>query len=173
MATTERPTVVGVFADRRQAEAAVEELGRAGVGQEQIGLVVRETPPPAPAGTVEVGAENGAAAGAVTGGILGALLGAAVALTLPGAGPVLAAGILAGVLGGGSLGIAAGGLVGALIGLGFSEEESEFYQGELQSGRALVIVKTEGRSAEVATILRRHGALERAATTSSPVGPTA
>ena len=42
MTETERPTVVGVFEDRRQAERAVGELRRVGFRDEQVGLLVRE-----------------------------------------------------------------------------------------------------------------------------------
>jgi hypothetical protein len=161
MTTQERPTVIGIFLDRTQAERAVEELRRSGFRQDQIGVVVRDEEPPTGL-TVEadVRAEKGAATGAVAGGILGSLLGAATAVLLPGFGPVLVAGILAGVLGGGTIGITTGGLIGALVALGIPEDEAHHYERAFHAGHALVTVQTEGRSAEAVAVLRRQGAVE-------------
>jgi hypothetical protein len=161
MAALERPTVIGIFPDRGQAERAVEELRRSGFRRDQIGVVVRDEQPPTGL-TVEgdVRAEKGAATGAVAGGILGSLLGAATAVLLPGFGPVLAVGILAGVLGGGTIGITTGGLIGALVALGIPEDEAQHYERAFHGGHALVTVQTEGRSAEAVALLRRQGAIE-------------
>src|SRR5947209_20026131 len=103
--------VVGVFADRAEAERAVDDLVRAGFTTDQIGVVVRggEAAHTRPVVQADVTPEEGAAAGAVTGGVLGTLAGVGVALTIPAVGPALALGILAGVLGGATLGIAGGG----------------------------------------------------------------
>jgi hypothetical protein len=166
MATTNIPPAVGLFADRAQAEQAVEALHRAGFAPEQIGVVVRDGGTPAetaPVVDADVRPEQGAAAGAVTGGVLGTLLGAGIAMTLPVVGPALALGVLAGALGGATLGITGGGLVGALLGLGISQEEASYYQEEFVRGRTLVTVRANGRRDEALAILKRHGALERAA----------
>jgi hypothetical protein len=168
MIASERPTVVGVFRDRGDAEQGVEALRRAGFGPEQIGVLVRdEARREGVTVKADVRAEEGAATGAVTGGILGGLLGAAVAGAIPGVGPVLATGILAGVIGGGALGIATGGLIGALIGMGVPEEEAHYYEREFQAGRILVTVRSDGRRDEAVAILRRHGAYD---VETAPVG---
>ncbi len=156
-----RPTVVGVFQDRAEAERAVESLHSAGFRADQIGVLVRdERGAEGVSVKADVRAEQGAATGAVAGGLLGGLLGAAVAVIIPGVGPTLAVGILAGLLGGGTLGIATGGLIGALIGLGIPEEEAHYYEREFHAGRTLVTVRADGRATEAVAILRRHGAYD-------------
>lgn len=161
MNAPERPTVVGLFHDRGDAERAVEALRGAGFRQDQIGVLVRDGGQPGGVTLkADVRAEQGAATGAVAGGLLGGLLGAAVAVVIPGAGPALAAGIIAGLLGGGALGITTGGLIGALIGLGVPEEEAHYYEREFRAGRTLVTVKPDGRRPEAVAILRRHGAYD-------------
>jgi hypothetical protein len=151
-------TAVGVFADRGQAEQAVEELRRSGFGADQIGFLTPdapsglETPPLPPSTKAEEGAAAGAAAGAAFGGLLGAALASAF---IPGAGPVIAGGLLAGVIGGAVTGLAGGGILGALIGLQIPEEEARRYEREFHSGRTLVTVRAEGRYEEAADILRR------------------
>ena len=155
-----RSTVVGVFESRDAAERAVDALQQAGFRPDQVGFAMRG------GGDVPVGATdtvegNNAGAGAATGAILGGLLGAAAALLIPGIGPVLALGTLGGsVLTGAVAGGALGALAGALIGMGIPEEEARYYQGEFESGRAVVTVKAEARAAEAEEIMRRFGAYD-------------
>ncbi len=148
MTTYERSTIVGVFENRVQAEAAIRDLQSAGFRDDQIGFVVRndQAREEAPE-TVEHGTEaaSGAAAGAVA------------SLLIPGFGPAIAGGILAATVGGVVIGAATGGLFGALIGLGVPEEEARYYEGEFQSGRTLVTVKADGRQQEAYNILHRNG----------------
>jgi nucleotide-binding universal stress UspA family protein len=160
---TERPTVVGVFEDRRQAERAVGELRRAGFPEDRIGLVAREG---AAAETDLAGcdtntrAEEGMTAGVLTGGAAGALAGAVAAGLIPGVGPVVAAGVLAGAFGGAAIGGATGGILGTFVGMGIPEDEARLYECELLAGRALVTVRADGRAAEAIGILRRFGAYD-------------
>jgi hypothetical protein len=155
---TEGMTAVGVFADRSQAEQAVEELHRNGFAAEQIGFLTPDAPsgietPSLPPGTK---AEEGAAAGAAVGAAFGGLLGAALATAfIPGVGPVLAGGLLAGAIGGTLTGLAGGSILGALIGLRIPEEQARHYEREFHSGRTLVTVRAGGRYEEAVTILRR------------------
>src|SRR5919197_5408572 len=163
MATTQRPTVVGVFDDRADAERAVEELHRAGFRDDQIGYAAHggemaeggtdwQTAGPGEAG-------EGAAKGAVTGGVIGAILGALATGLIPGIGPVIAGGLLAGIIGGAAVGAAGGGLLGGLVGsMGVPEEEARYYDEEFRAGRTLVTVKADGRYDEARSLLRRHGA---------------
>jgi len=44
-----------------------------------------------------------------------------------------------------------------MTGLGVSEEEAQFYEKELHSGRAIVAVKAGGRACDAANVLRKHG----------------
>src|SRR5262249_36416411 len=136
---------IGTFADRRVAEHFVDELRRAGFGEEQIGVVMPGGSPPPPA----EGDTN--LAGALTSGAVGAFAGLALAVgLLPGVGPVMAGGLLAGSLGG----AAVGGVLGSLLAHGLSEEEARHHEGQLRDGRSLVVVQAAGRTAEALAILR-------------------
>ncbi|MEX2175661.1 MAG: hypothetical protein WD872_14955 [Pirellulaceae bacterium] len=103
-------------------------------------------------------ADQAATVGAVAGGVLGSALGGLAAVSIPGAGPLLAADLLAGILGGGASGAVGGGLLGALVGLGIPEKEARYYERVFQDGDALVIVRATSRSAEASAILSRNGA---------------
>jgi len=155
---SEGMTAVGVFADRSQAEQAVEELQRSGFTVEQIGFLTPDAPsgieaPPLPPGSK---AEEGAAAGAAAGAAFGGLLGIALATAfIPGVGPVIAGGLLAGAIGGAVTGLAGGGILGALIGLRIPEEKARHFEREFHSGRTLVTVQAGGRYEEAEAILRR------------------
>ena len=173
MADTERPTVVGVFEDRRQAERAVGELRRAGFPDDRVGFIARErgaAGPPEGGCDTNTRTEEGMTAGVLTGGAAGALAGAVAAGLIPGVGPVIAAGVFAGALGGAAIGGAAGGVLGALTGMGIPEDEARMYECELSAGRALVTVRVDGRAADAVGILRRFGAYD-ASTGYPPGGP--
>jgi hypothetical protein len=160
----QRSTVVGVFADRGQAQQALGELRRAGFNDNQITLVrhreegVEVTDVDAQK-AAQVSGESKAGEGAAVGAGVGAVAGALMGL-IPGVGPVLSIGTLAGVLFGVVAGGAGGGLVGALVGQDFPEEEARVYERELKAGRTLVGVKADGRLAEASAILTRCGAYD-------------
>jgi hypothetical protein len=165
--STLRPLVVGVFFSRDKVDAAVGELRAAGFHSDQIGVIARgdvnEWSPPAT--VVDENATSGVATGAASGAIAGAGLGGLWALgiaagLLPAIGPIVAGGILGSVLASATAGAAAGGLAGGLIGLGFTEEEAQFYESEVTAGRMVVTVRGEGREAEAGAILRAHGAYD-------------
>ena len=160
MASTQRTTLVAAFADRLEAERAVDELEQAGFAADDLGYAIRGSD--AVQGgmiTDTQGAKDrkGAMTGMATGAGLGAVLGAAAALLIPGVGPVVAGGVLAMAFGGAVAGTAVGGIFGAMTGLGISEDEARFYEREFQSGRAIVTVKAGPRASDAATILRKHG----------------
>jgi len=155
--TQQRATVVGVFYDRAEAERAVADLKRAGFRANDISVVVKRRDD-----EVEVSGTP-IAAGAATGAAVGAGAAALASLgmtfgVIPIIGPILAVGPLAAALISAAGGAAAGGLVGALAGLGISESEAGYYEGEVKSGRTLVTVKADGRYDEAWTILNRFGA---------------
>ena len=157
---TQRTTLVAAFADRNEAEKAVDDLEQAGFTGDDVGFAMRGSE--AVQGGMITDAQGakdgrGAAAGMAAGAGLGAILGAAAALLIPGFGPVVAGGVLAMAFGGAIAGTAVGGIFGAMTGLGVSEEEAQFYESEFNSGRAIVAVKAGPRAAEAAEILRRHG----------------
>jgi hypothetical protein len=166
----DRQTVAATFADRNDAERAVNALKDAGFTGDQIGIALRDRT--AQGEMVEdtgTHAAEGAAAGAVGGGLLGGLLGWLVgigALAIPGVGPVVAGGALATALGvaggtaaaGAGIGAAAGGLVGALVGLGIPEEEARYFEEGFRTGHTLVTVNAgAGRATEAVDILRAYG----------------
>jgi hypothetical protein len=160
-----RSTAVGVFEDRSDAVAAIEELRRAGFRDDQIGFIAQQqeqarvlktadkldrTPQPEEETEAEEGAAIGAAAGAVVGGLT------AVGLAMiPGVGPFLTAGTLASIAFGTVAGAAGGALVGALVGLGIPEEEAIYYSTELRRGRYLVTVNAGDRYDEACSLLQR------------------
>src|SRR3954471_3047006 len=103
-------TIVGLFGTRDEANRAFEALRRAGYGDADIGVmmrddrgrVVEQTGSMTPAGNAE-----SAAVGAFGAGVVGGLGGLTIGLTgllIPGIGPFLVAGPLAGLLGGAALG---------------------------------------------------------------------
>jgi len=159
--TTTRTTIVGVFADRINADQAVAELRRAGFGDNQIGIALRqeegvvETQKAGESGTY---AEEGATAGMLTGLGLGALAGLGVLSgVIPIIGPAIAGGTLGVLLSNAAAGAAAAGLAGALIGAGIPEEEADYYHREFEAGRTIVTVHAADRADEAAAILRRYG----------------
>ena len=165
--TTERQsTVVGVFEDRPQADAAVSELRKAGFREDQIGVASRQAEGEGEAATTTTGEqgtkwETGAITGALAGVGLGGLVGLGImAGVIPVIGPVIAGGTLAVILANAAGGAAIGGLLGALTGAGIPEEEARYYQGEFEAGRTLVTVTADGRYDEAVAILRRHGAYD-------------
>jgi hypothetical protein len=152
-------TVAGLFKERVQAEKAILDLQAAGFSPDNIGIVMQNREE-----AITLAEDTGshvpedATIGAVTGGVVGGV-GAAVlglgSLVIPGVGPLLGGGILAAALGG----ALTGGLIGALVGMGFSEDESKYYDMEIRAGRIMVSVRTDTQYAQQAReILHRNGA---------------
>ena len=104
-------------------------------------------------------ATTGAAAGAIAGGVLGWFIGIGV-LTVPHAGPLVAAGPFVAALAGiGALGVLAG-LVCGLIGLGVPEYEAKRYDGRIKHGGVLLSVHCDNPDwvKRAREIMRRTGA---------------
>jgi hypothetical protein len=83
------------------------------------------------------GTATGAGAGALLGGALGWLAGIGT-LTIPGAGPFIAAGPLMSAMSGAAIGTSVGGIAGGLIGLGIPEYEAKQYADKVQAGNVLI-----------------------------------
>jgi len=170
-------TVVGVYDEVSDAQAAVEDLGRAGFPSSDISLLSAaearrrgldvEPETRREGNKSDEGAGLGAGAGAVVGGLGGLLVGLGT-LLLPGLGLVLAAGPLVTTLIGAGIGAGLGALVGALIGLGIPEEEAHYYAEAVRRGGTLVAVDSEeGRIDDAIDVMERHNPVdirERAAT---------
>lgn len=139
MTTSVQTTAVGIFANREQADRAINELRQAGFPDEriQVSLQPDSSSQAGPSGPPTW--EYGAGIGMMTGACLGAV-----------AGPP---GMLAGAVG--------GALLGALIDLGIPETDARFFHDEAQAGGTVVAVQAGDQSTEEArAILVRYGARE-------------
>ncbi len=164
---------IGVFAHRRDAEAAITDLRDGGISLEHVSIIGKNADHnisdrvggvDAQDRVSNTKADDGAKAGAATGAALGGLGGLLVGLgtlAIPGVGPVLLGGTvataLATALTGGAIGAAAGGIAGGLVGLGIPEKNAKVYSDRVNKGDYLVIV--DGTDAEVhraEEILRRR-----------------
>jgi len=161
---TNRSTVVGVFHDNSAARRAIEALKDGGFDGDQISVLTPDREETrAVASETETRAGEDAAKGAVAGGILGGLGGWLVgigALAIPGVGPFIAAGAIATAIGGAAIGAGVGAIAGALVGMGVPQEEADYYEGEVKSGRTLVTVRADSRYDEAQRIMRQHGAYD-------------
>jgi hypothetical protein len=159
-----RSTIVGVFADRRDAERAVDELERLGFRDDQIGFLTRDGDRREGDHDHDSGDDAGtgerAAKGAALGIGVGGLIGALMAMAIPGIGPAVAGGILATALTGAAVGGVTGSIAAALIRLDVPEEEARYYDSEFQAGRTLVTVRAETGNTEAQEVLRRYGATD-------------
>jgi Heat induced stress protein YflT len=151
-------TVVGLFARRGDAEAAIRDLKAAGFRDNQVGVALQDKEEQGdllePTAAKEA---EGAAAGAVGGGLVGGLIGLLGSLLIPGVGPIVVGGVLASTLTGAGIGAAAGGVIGALTGLGVPETDARHFDQGLRLGSTLVTVDAGPRTAEALVILDRHG----------------
>src|SRR5512138_346465 len=151
-------TVVGLFQDRTDAEAAIRDLKDAGFTEGQIGIAHADRAEQRELmETTGSGAAEGAATGAVSGGLVGGLIGLLGSLLIPGVGPIVVGGVLASTLTGVGVGAATGGILGALIGMGVPEVDAKHFDAGLRSGSVLVTVNAGARTAEALEILERHG----------------
>jgi hypothetical protein len=165
---------VGVFANRRDAEAALHELKKSGFDMNRVSVVVQDADGDRSIAGAEVTegvgdkSDEGATVGAVSGGTLGGLTGLLVGLgtlAIPGIGPIMLAGAaataLATTLAGAGIGALAGSLLGGLIGLGIPEERARVYNDRVQRGQYLVILDgTDAEIAEAEKILHTGGVEE-------------
>ncbi len=159
--TTTAGTVVGAFRDSAQAQQAVNALKKAGYRDDQIGVVSQHAD-----GSTSVGkgdkVEEGAMAGAATGAGIGALWGLGIlAGVIPGIGPAIAGGTLGVLLSSAAAGAAAIGIGGALAGMGVSDEDAKYYEGEYRAGRTIVTVEGDNPS-EAQRLLNQYGGYDRA-----------
>jgi anti-sigma B factor antagonist len=157
-------TSIGVFSSRSRAEDAVRELVQKRVPEESILFLTRSE-----VEAKTIGRQFGAVIGGFTGGAVGMSAGVvAASLLLPGIGTVFAIGFgaaallgLTGAGAGGSLGKVAADNASALRPTPDAKcsEDAAFFREVLQSGRSLVVVRTESKElVQVASeILDRTG----------------
>ena len=142
-----KSAVFAIVPSAIQAEAIVEELRLSGFLNSDVSVLFPDVEGSREfAHTKSTKAPEGAVIGGSAGGVLGGFAGWLISigvLSIPGAGPLLAAGPLFAALSGAALGVAAGGLSGALAGLGFPEYEAKLYAGKLRDGNILIAVHVE------------------------------
>jgi len=166
--------ISGVFQSRQDAEKAVNELRRAGIADQRIGLVTpgsdtSELETGLPVTDTEqpgMGRAMGAAVGGAMGAAGGATLGLAVAtLAVPGVGPVIAFGMVgAALLGivGATAGSAVGDTIENELGDGVPHEDIYLYEDALRHGDSVVIAYTEtdDQADKAEDVLTSSGALD-------------
>lgn len=155
-----RSTVVAAFPDIQSADSAIKELLRAGFPKQKIGFMIRDDEDLQKlrsADAEEKAAITRTIGGGLSGGILGGIIGSIVALTIPGFGPLISAGLLAGA--GGAI---AGGFTGLMSTINLSQEETDWYEEEIQAGRPVVAVEANDRYSEALAIMQTNGAYEMA-----------
>jgi len=159
--------LIGVFTDRVRAQRSVAELKAMGFGDDRVGVVSPDdgaagsTPDEAETAFSHTKAGEGAAIGAAAGAGTGAIwaLGIAAGM-LPPIGPIVVGGLLGSILTSAAGGAAIGGVTGALVGLGVPEEEARYYEGKLQAGQTLVVVRAGRRYEEARSVFLRYGAYD-------------
>jgi hypothetical protein len=144
-------TVLGIFVERENAEAAIDKLKADGYNPKDISIVMKN---PIEGRKLEnnTGANvaGGVVSGATTGAVLGGLAGLLASFALPGLGAFFIGGPIATALGltgtaaatasGAATGALAGGLFGALTGFGLSEDEARTYEEQVKAGAILVAI---------------------------------
>jgi hypothetical protein len=171
--------VIALFANRSDAQAAVESLEAMGFDASTMGYLNRHVDPDFEVerdfeaerdldadGDLDSEAAKGAVGGAVGGAAVGAgagLLAAAGVALVPGVGPFLAAGTLAGTLGATAAGAAGGavlgGAVGAIFGPDSDDEHATYYREGVDEGGSLITVHVDDDSTDrVRSTLQNMGA---------------
>jgi hypothetical protein len=166
--------ISGVFESRNDAQTAADELRKAGIPDNRIGLVVPGTDgdeleaglPVTDTERPGMGKAMGAAVGGAMGAAGGATLGlAAASLAVPGIGPLLAFGMVgAALLGvvGATAGAAVGDEVEEQLGEGVPHEDIYLYEDALRHGRSVIIAytQTDEESEKAEEILTGYGAMD-------------
>lgn len=160
-------TVIGVFTNKIDADATVNQLKDNGYNPKDISILMRQGPL-----QQENPVAHGAASGVVTGGIIGGVAGLLIgigAIAIPGIGALLIGGPLAAAFGitgaaattvsGVATGAVAGGIIGAFTGIGIPEEEARAYEERIKQGAIVVAVSTQDTTVDaVRSIFEDHHA---------------
>jgi len=147
-------SVFGVFADRDQAQRAVQQLERDKFTDREVSLVAKGDNGAGAHGGKTDSVQDGTMWGAGVGATAGVLAGIGL-LAIPGVGPILAAGPIAAAL----TGAGAGGLAGGLMDWGIPAEAGHRLEADVKRGEAVVLVRCdEGRSQSAQKALKEAGA---------------
>lgn len=165
-------TVLGIFNDRVNAEAAIADLEDLDYDPKDLSIVLKNKDEKA-AIEENTGADvaQGAVGGATTGLVLGGLAGLVAATIIPGLGALFIGGPIAAALGlsgaaattasGAATGALAGGIIGALTNMGLSDDEAKNYEKRIVDGGILVAVPAkENGTEEVEDIFEENGATD-------------
>ncbi len=167
--------ILGSFANRSDADAALIDLEQQGFDSDDISVITRENKARVTReGVADQAAGEGVASGAATGGIIGGIAGLLAgvgAIPLLGGlligGPIAAAlgltGAAATTLSGAITGALAGGLVGGLVDLGVPEPVARRYESTVREGGIIVGVPVPDASDaenEVRDTFRDYGATD-------------
>jgi hypothetical protein len=154
----EHDHVAAVFADRSAAQAALDELRQLGLGNDRLGVAIREGVSHAFERDAETELGHDTATGAVTGGAIGFLAGLSIAAVALVPGGVIG---LGGILAFGAVGGFGGAYFGAFFGEAAGEraltEREELAATPLEPGQVLVATCTHGHPATMQAIMERHG----------------
>ena len=169
---TKRYKAVGVFANRRETEAALRELIKQhGFPAEQVSVIAQRKEPKDIedldyetidyGNCVSAGATTGVLSGGTVGGLTGLLIGLGT-IAIPGIGPIMLAGAIgtaiATSIAGSAIGAATGSLVGGLVGLGIPQERAKTYRAKVAEGGYLTIIEGTLEEIEIAEgILKERG----------------
>jgi hypothetical protein len=143
-------TILGIFTNKSDVEAAITKLREDGFPVEDISLIMKDRNE---AGQLNESTQTtiaeGTASGTATGAILGGLAGLASAV-IPGIGALFIGGPIATALGltgaaaatasGAVTGAIAGGILGALTSIGLPREEAVYYEDQIRHGAILLAV---------------------------------
>lgn len=149
-------SVVGVFAERDQAEKALQALKQQGFSEREVSIVGKKDGQ-AQGGNGGDGTDLGR--GTTWGAGLGAtagVLATAGAIAIPGIGPLVALGPLAAALGG----AATGGVTGALVDWGIPETRGRQLEDRVKQGQFMAVVEANGQADKAAEVLKNNGARE-------------
>lgn len=165
--------ITALFSNQNDAQAAVDELKTLGVHESDLSFIARQAEDQVTTAlTDQPNHEDGkgTARGLAVGASAGALFGLAAAL-IPGVGPFITAGFLASSLGaaaggavaGAVVGAVTGGLAGSLADAGYSHEEAQYYERNLNEGGVLVAIEPPAHVTHehvVDVVRRHHGTVE-------------
>ncbi|WP_017318566.1 general stress protein [Mastigocladopsis repens] len=174
MVVSNQKHAVGVFASRKAAEQALNELKDSGFPMEKVSIIAKDVDQGEQLANAEmtsrVGDENvntatGVVADTLTASTWGSVLVGLSSLALPGLGVVLAAGslgvALATSIGGVAVGAAAThNVVKALADLGIPEERARHYSDRLHQGNFMVIVDGSDEEIQRAEAVLRENNIE-------------
>lgn len=152
-------TVLALFKDKRDAEAAVRALQSAEFDSARLGDVPPGHAHVPPFGPIAVAGVVGGTLGC---GLVGVLVGIATAGIMPGSHALLPGGWFAPLMFG-IAGAATGAVAGMLVSQSFARQHALYYEEEVEAGRTLVTVESVPERAENARrILLQEGAFEAA-----------